>query len=473
MQPAPATEIQGDLEIWLGDDGVPCARTVPPVSRQQAALASREFGPAAAELAARVLPGQAQPKPFTPKPPVTSFAHWFEDAAGQRLVAVVPPVVGRGVLTVLAHGLAWQGDRDLILVVPANRAAEVTDRTIWLDTPVRVWSYTDPGAQPIQRALPTRAEVTGRAPESDWSAHTIPADRRAWISEIEARLAALVSPDQVVVHDQASYVTWQADGMELFHASAPKSARSLTVRVDFPKRDGGGNLELRLTGPATAGEIDRLLAAVRRRRIALANTQIAAQNPEHKLQAALPACADRLGLTAMIREYPAHRPGGGTGFIDFLGLDTAGHLHIVETKIGHDPKVVLQGLDYLTWVIGREAEVRSDPRWHDPIHWAGVPADIDPEPRKIVHVDFVLAGKTGHPVAPAVNTYLAGQLEALHHDVSWRLWTTSTDNPADLVLRADTRSVADLWTPVDGVIRAPVRDQRWAGRVASALSERP
>ena len=35
--------------------------------------------------------------------------------------------------------------------------------------------------------------------------------------------------------------------------------------------------------------------------------------------------------------------------IDFLGVDNSGHLHIVETKIGGDEMLVLQGLDYWIW----------------------------------------------------------------------------------------------------------------------------
>jgi hypothetical protein len=58
------------------------------------------------------------------------------------------------------------------------------------------------------------------------------------------------------------------------------------------------------------------------------------------------------------REFPVRRPGGGRGFIDLLRLDPAGVLHIIETKIGHDEMLVLQGLDYWIWAeANREALV--------------------------------------------------------------------------------------------------------------------
>jgi RecB family endonuclease NucS len=60
---------------------------------------------------------------------------------------------------------------------------------------------------------------------------------------------------------------------------------------------------------------------------------------EHRLQAALAnQPPSLLGLDGELRrEYPASRPyprPKGRGFIDFLGYDAEGRIHVVETKIG-------------------------------------------------------------------------------------------------------------------------------------------
>ena len=48
-----------------------------------------------------------------------------------------------------------------------------------------------------------------------------------------------------------------------------------------------------------------------------------------------------------MREFPAWRPGSNrAAYIDFLANDAHGRLHVVETKIGADAMLVLQGLDY-------------------------------------------------------------------------------------------------------------------------------
>jgi hypothetical protein len=50
---------------------------------------------------------------------MSKYAHWYEDAGHGSLVAVVTPGEKPTVADeVLAYGLAWQHNRDLLLVVP-------------------------------------------------------------------------------------------------------------------------------------------------------------------------------------------------------------------------------------------------------------------------------------------------------------------------------------------------------------------
>ena len=58
-----------------------------------------------------------------------------------------------------------------------------------------------------------------------------------------------------------------------------------------------------------------------------------------------PCWARALRLPGMPQATARETAGGGTAYIDFLRLDDSATLRIVETKIGHDEMIVLQGLD--------------------------------------------------------------------------------------------------------------------------------
>ena len=179
---------------------------------------------------------------------------------------------------------------------------------------------------------------------------------------------------------------------------------------------------------------------------------------EHRLQASLAATDLRpLGLSRFAREYPAWRGDGRPGFVDFLGLDRHNRLHIVETKVGTaDVKVVLQTLDYATWVAAHDSDIRAERSWPEPTSSQDFPV-----------LDFVLSPKPGvgghgHAVGP----YLAGQLEALAGDLQRRVWTV-----ADPL--SEIPQVSGPWTralPIsNALIAAPVQPARWAAQIAHTL----
>ena len=123
---------------------------------------------------------------------------------------------------------------------------------------------------------------------------------------------------------------------------------------------------------------------------------LTSRQTEHRLQASMGMLPpSSLGLPFLAREYPGYRGPGRPGFIDFLVCDDVGNLHLIETKVGHDPKVVLQALDYGIWVRANEASVRAHhPGWPPP-----------KAPQSEIYLDFVLAAGDQ---ATAVNAYLAG-----------------------------------------------------------------
>ncbi len=126
---------------------------------------------------------------------------------------------------------------------------------------------------------------------------------------------------------------------------------------------------------------------------------------EHFLQARLGDRPDALGLVAesVRREFPCVRPGGERAYIDLLGVDRAGSIHIVETKIGSDVMLVLQGLDYWAWAQAHRSQLTAE---------LGVAANAP------IKLDFVVArpANNGLPLGP----YTAPQTEVLPWDLKWR-----------------------------------------------------
>jgi hypothetical protein len=130
--------------------------------------------------------------------------------------------------------------------------------------------------------------------------------------------------------------------------------------------------------------------------------------PEHRLQSFL--TATRLGLKpSLVREFPALRPPGGRALIDFCGVDNRKRLHVVETKVGHDTMLALQGLDYWIWATAN-LDLLAD--------------HFNIEKLTGVVIDFVTAAKPGaaRKSANGIGPYTPGQLEALSGAVTWKIW---------------------------------------------------
>jgi hypothetical protein len=199
-----------------------------------------------------------------------------------------------------------------------------------------------------------------------------------------------------------------------------------------------------LTDPIRPLNLHRLIAAASRAAVArLDGTDD--QHVEHRLQAILQATD--LGLLAMHREFPAWRHGAGRGFIDFLGVDSRHRIHIVETKIGADDMLILQGLDYWIWANAHREQLRRFFRL----------TKID-----AIVIDYVVApkGTTKDLVSP----YSAAQVEALAGQVSWRFDATGW---------AEGRALKQLplRTLPDGARRTDATPQRWAKRLDHHLDE--
>ena len=232
----------------------------------------------------------------------------------------------------------------------------------------------------------------------------------------------------LTAHHEKSYRTWRCQGLILLSIQRRRTSLLVKSGVHHAKAAWGRQLPAMLTlanRNLTSAELEMIKSRVR----ADIEAKLSGYPQgfrEHQMQATLAQYPAEVGWSErprLEREFPARRPGGGTAYIDFLRMGDDGTLHIVETKIGHDEMLVLQGLDYWIWA---QANMRllAD---HFKI----------PAISRVV-IDYVVGPKDGKQnpadVTDAVlSPYAPAQLEVLDKDIDWQVhlctgWATS--NPA-------------------------------------------
>jgi hypothetical protein len=424
------------------------------------------YAESARRAAAHVL--EVEPTQFAPAR-MSKFAHWFEDPQHGSLVAVITPGEKPTVTDeVLAYGLAWQHNRDLLLVVPDNMVIEAISRIGWLETEVRVFHFDgSDGDVPRPVRGPGRFDILERLdglPARISKKAQLRAGHDSWLENIQTQEIGLVG------HERGGYLSWHYEGLQVLQASETKDGLRIRAGVQYKTPQPGREVfDKTFTSAPTVGE-----AAVINAKVALAiedGGSVTSQMREHKLQATLKGQPEVLGLTDLWREFPAWRglitssvpPFGRSGFIDFLGVDAAGVLHVVETKIGHDPKVVLQALDYAIWVRANDSAIRSHLKAEG--HVIPTPAEHPPAGGTPAPIHLVLgAGESG----TAFNAYLAGQIEALAGDCRVSVYLTA--EPTADKLSLTKVPVHDLWEP-SALVSKPVVGPRWPGELTSRLGE--
>lgn len=396
-----------------------------------------DFAPEAARLAEQVL-GEGF-RTFAPRP-MTTFAWWYEDAEATKLLAVVAPTEGDKVADeVLAYALAWQHNRALTLVLSDKHSSEVVRRLPWIKGPITVLSLE---GEPVAMLRPTVLANAAALKPRKVTPHTLQPGHDLWIRSLVEHPVI----QGLHRHERPSYLTWHYDGLQVLRISSTRGSLSLRAGVQYSRPQPGHEIFNKvLTAPPTDDQLALILKAVTGS--VEAGGSRTSQQTEHRLQSSMGSSPPPpLGLLHLDREYPGYRGPGRPGFIDFLGCDPAGNLHIVETKVGHDPKVVLQALDYGIWVQANEQHVRDlRPQWPRP----------DPL-QAVIYLDFVLAASS--KTTTAVSSYIAGQLEVLTSDVHWRVFVVQDLSAAPVVLRQVPAE--KLWNPEPGVISSPGRPRR-------------
>jgi hypothetical protein len=420
---------------------------------RQRAIAARSAFSAVAEHLVTSVGGPVQR--FAPGSRLTTFAEWFTTVDnGTLLVAVNRAEPMRNVAEAIAYAVSWQHDRDLALFLPAVAVPAATYRLAFLETPVRVWTF-DEQQTPVPHVIPTRDEAMT-------AAGCLPLRRSEQhdLGEYEPLVSDLIRAARhhwaLAPAHRGSYLAWHCGGRQVLRVARARDGVRIDAGVQYknPPAD-----RLPFMGLVTAALTDVQRAQVE----ATVATAVADRftgrdeaHVEHQMQAALAASElsgfgfDVVGFT---REYPAWRGDSQGGFIDFLAVDTRGHLHVIETKIGPDPMLVFQALDYATWVRAHAAEIRADLGWQD-------------GDNSVVHIDFVVAPKARQP---AIGSYTAGQLEALTGDISWRIHVSANARAVtDHIVSSPRRTMP---APEIGVIAEPVMPPRFAGRLQAELKK--
>lgn len=393
--------------------------------------------------------------PFAPQR-MSKYAHWYEDVDQNYLVAVAN--LGEKYTAgdeVLAFGLAWQQNRDLILVLPEVMVIGALTRIPWIGTVVRLWQFDGEG-DPRPIAPLARAEVLAKLralPSRGSAPYALRPEHDAWIDGINT--------DGLVAH-QRSCLSWHHEGLQVLRVTDTINGVRIQAGVQYSTPPAGREPYDNLFGAAPTHE-DLAVINARVREAVGDDGSLTSQMREHKMQSTLCSQPEALRLARLWREYPGYRglkPSGGgrTGFIDFLGADDANALQVVETKIGHDVTVVLQALDYAIWVKANEDSIRES-------LLPGTETMEESGQFTPSAIHLVLGSKGREP---AFNGYLAGQIEALSGDL--RVNIHLTDDPAGVPLDLRLLPTRRMWQEQKGVA-APVRGPRWPEQVLGALIE--
>jgi hypothetical protein len=351
-----------------------------------------------------------------------SWATFFD--IDDALTVVVCGCEGwRHIENALAYGIAHADARALHLLLPAWPSTPTCDpvratvvRAAFLDLPVRVWTHDGTHVRPVEPM--DRAAALCYMREDPLAIGTFDT---SFIPPRVQQLADLRDPHRALsVVSRRSYWTLRCQGLIVLKVHRTGTKVTIKAGVQYGQENGRAKL------PATYELTDRDLTDQEdndiRRRVAQAVTDKLAGHPpgylEHWLQSTLARHPDQVGWSrrGLQGEFPARRAGYGRGYVDFLRLDDTGTLHIVETKIGHDEMLILQGLDYWIWANANQDSIES--------YFRSIGENPDGGIRHIV-IDYVLGATDGQatpteqPLPKQISPYSPAQLEALTKDIDW------------------------------------------------------
>ncbi len=271
-----------------------------------------------------------------------------------HLVAFVPPGAGRTAGDqALAYAIAHAGNRRVALLMtePLARTARLRASVL---ANVDVHTITGEAGH-YEVAGPAAADdadrtvvipATGLAP----GLLHLSAEQEGWI----APLHEMEVYPYLVPAGRKSYRAWHSMGRQLLKVQKGATGLLVTAGVDYSKPTGEQlpAVTVELTGPLAGEDFEQVKRAVYRGMIDRFEGQDKDKHLEHRMQSVLkghPECFIPEPSSLLEREFPALRPTGRLAFLDFLYVGVDDRLHIVETKIGDDELLIVQGLDYWLW----------------------------------------------------------------------------------------------------------------------------
>lgn len=334
---------------------------------------------------------------------------WYGD--DDTLTLVVGEQEGAEADTALAIGLAERGTRELRLVLPHGWHEPTLTRWAWLrdDLPLRVWSHDDGVASTAARPTRKQSQDLVRGTEKPML-HL--AQRTSWVESL-MRWAG-EQPDLDASH-RPDVRAWQCRGQRVLLIRPKGTGLEIIAGINWGAASPHATpVPLLITEPLTDVQITDLRAQVAAGCDQRLNG-VANKADEHWLQAVLRRHPRELGLEQpVLRELAAWRPSGslgtsqtqprGRGFVDLAGLDATGTVLLVETKLGADHMLILQGLDYLIWAEGNRKRLTSR---------------LDCRTDAPFEIAYCVGGKDGGP--PTWSAHAGEQLNALAPDLRWHV----------------------------------------------------
>jgi hypothetical protein len=306
-------------------------------------------------LAARVLEQLACTRPADGIPAARPSQMAFGDSLnGDRLAVVLLTRAKKDADRAMSWGLSWVGDRELVLAFPRALGrdpailADGARSRVWaLSCQVRIALYDDSGQVETVPAF-TRAQRDARLVEKAVPGAAARERLRMNPPRIHDAAGVIGLIDQwadacgAVRADRRSYYAWQVDGR--LAVQLTPGAKGRGVLAVGPDR-------LRAT-PAASGTIKSLEAQweeLRDHADAVAAGRRSGHDDDDRESRVQARLSKLWGLNSDHREVPARRPYRGDGKIDLIRARDDGVLELVETKVGFDDCLLLQGLDYLAW----------------------------------------------------------------------------------------------------------------------------
>lgn len=369
----------------------------------------------------------------------TSLADWLTD--GHRIVGRAVGDKDGGAWKLLAFGLEYRervGAEGLDLVLPPAAVPGTVRRAALLKIPVRVFELHDEAVSEVTAPSMTAAiEWFGSlGPVRTRSEHDT-ASWPAWLKD----LADYVET-RTVVRERSGTHSWQFRGRQVLSIASGKSGWQLIAGK--ASKIPAGNQPTVVTVPAGAepapDQIHALRAAIDDA-IENRRTGLDADHAESLLQAGLAVAPELVGATELKREFPVWRP-QGTGSMDFLAVNDGGNLEVIETKIGPDEQLGVQGLDYWAWVTAHQVELLEQFQTATP---------AEPEPPML---RFVL----GCSEETLLHAAARATIGALHDAIPWRVhvltdWDTLT-RPGQLLHPRNIQRLNERVLPDDSMCKS-------------------